>query len=328
MHMAMNRYLRFSMIGLAVPVVLVGGALSYISAALPDVGPPPDLKVEITPERVERGKYLAWHVVQCMDCHSERDWTLFSGPPKPGTDGAGGDVFDRSMGFPGQYVARNITPANLGTWTDGEIYRAITAGVNKHGEPLFPVMPWQNYGKMADEDIHAIIAYIRTLEPIENQLPTSESDLPFNFILRTLPKKGVPGARPDPSDPVAYGGYLLNAAACGDCHTEFADGEFTGPFLAGGREFRFPDGSLLRTPNLTPHSTGLGSWDKETFVSRFKQYAEDKYTPHQVAPGEFQTIMPWMMYAGMTEEDIGAIYEYLRTVEPVENTVERFEPAS
>jgi mono/diheme cytochrome c family protein len=321
-HSAMKRLLRYSMIGLAVPVLLIGGAVSYVSMALPDVGPAPDLRVEITPDRVERGRYLAWHVNQCMDCHSVRDFSLFSAPPTPGTEGAGGDVFDESMGMPGRFVARNITPANLGTWTDGEIYRAITSGVKKNGEPIFPLMPWQNFGKMDDEDVHSVIAYLRTLEPIEASHPDSKADMPFNFILRTLPKKGVAGKRPDPlTDPVAYGGYMLNAAACGDCHTQFEKGEFTGPFLGGGREFQFPDGSILRTPNLTPHPTGLAAWDKETFIARFKQYAQEGHTPHSVAPGEFQTLMPWMMYSGMSEQDLGAIYDYLRTVEPVDNKV-------
>jgi mono/diheme cytochrome c family protein len=324
----MKKVLRYSMIGAAVPVLLITGTLGYVSWSLPDVGPAPELKVEITPERVERGRYLAWHVNQCMDCHSERDFSLFSGPPRQGTEGAGGDVFDESIGLPGRFIARNITPFNLGNWTDGEIYRAITAGVKKNGEPIFPVMPWQNYGRMDDADVHAVIAYLRTLDPVENNHPESEANIPFNFILRTLPRKGEPGKRPDPvSEPVAYGGYLLNAAACGDCHTKFEGGEFTGPFLAGGREMEFPDGSVLRTPNLTPHPTGLGNWDRETFIARFKAYADSSYVPHAVAPGEFQTIMPWMMYAGMTEEDLGAIYDYLRTVEPIENIVERFVPA-
>jgi mono/diheme cytochrome c family protein len=318
------RYTLYSMGGVA---VLIGGLVSYVNLALPNVGPAPDITVEITPDKVERGHYLAWHVMMCMDCHSERDWSLFSGPPTPGTEGVGGDVFDERNGFPGVFLSRNLTPASLKDWSDGEIYRAITMGVKKDGEPIFPVMPWMNYGRMDDEDIHAVIAYLRTLDPVPADHPTGRADFPMSLIMRTLPVRNTPGKRPDPiTQPVAYGEYILNAAACGDCHTRFEKGEFTGPFLAGGREFVLP-GGILRTPNLTPHETGIGAWTRESFIARFKQYEEGHYVPHQVAPGDFQTIMPWMMYAGMTEQDLGAIYDYLRTVPPVENSVVRFEVA-
>lgn len=75
----------------------------------------------------------------------------------------GGEFFGPDLGFPGEFYSRNLTPANLRGWTDGEIFRAITAGVNKEGEALFPVMPYRNYSKMDKEDIYDIIAYLRTL---------------------------------------------------------------------------------------------------------------------------------------------------------------------
>src|SRR5690606_13314988 len=94
---------------LVLGLVLSAGAV-YVTFFLPDVGPPPDLKVEITPERVARGEYLANHVVACMDCHSTRDFSKFSGPLKDGTLGQGGEVFTEDMGFPGTFYAKNITP--------------------------------------------------------------------------------------------------------------------------------------------------------------------------------------------------------------------------
>lgn len=326
-HPVMKKPLRYTLVILGGIAVLISGFVTYVNVSLPDVGPAPDIAVEITPERVEHGHYLAWHVMMCMDCHSERDWGRFSGPPMPSSAGAGGDVFDERMGFPGVFYSRNLTPAGLSDWTDGEIYRAITMGVAKDGEPIFPVMPWMNYGRMDDADIHAVIAYLRTLEPVAADHPKGRVEFPMNLILRTLPKRNRPGKRPDMfTRPLEYGEYVLNAAACGDCHTRFEQGEFTGPFLAGGREFMLP-GGILRSPNLTPHETGIGAWTREDFIARFKQYAEGQYTPHQVAPGDFQTMMPWIMYAGMTEEDLGAIYDYLRTVPPVENKVVQFEAA-
>ena len=125
--------------------VLLSGTLVYIKFALPDVGPAPFLKVEMTPERIARGEYLANHVAVCIDCHSKRDWTRFSGPPAEGTYGMGGGLFDQKFGFPGVYFAKNITPAGINRYTDGELFRVITTGVNKEGEAMFPVMPFHYY---------------------------------------------------------------------------------------------------------------------------------------------------------------------------------------
>ena len=320
----------FLILGIVFLVVLVaiGGALTYVSTALPDVGDAPDLKVDYTPERIERGKYLANAVNVCMDCHSTRDWTKFSAPIKPGTTGQGGERFDHSMGFPGVYYSKNITPAGISRYTDGELYRVITSGVNKDGRAMFPVMPYPYYGNMDEEDIYSLIAYLRSLEPIENPVPDSESDFPMNFILNTIPAKPNHTKRPDPSDVVAYGGYMINAAACVECHTPVEQGQIIqDQAFGGGREFFMPDGSVLRTPNITPdEETGIGSWTREAFVARFKLYADSSYVLPTVQPGDFNSIMPWTMYCNMTEDDLSAIYAYLRTVKPVKNKVVKFTP--
>jgi len=315
------------LIVLAVIVLIIFGAVAYVAFALPNVGAAPNLHIEITPQRIERGKYLANSVMMCGECHSKRDFTLFSAPPVKGTEFSGGEIFDHSMGFPGIFVSANITPAGIGDWTDGELYRLITTGVKRDGKPIFPVMPYHNYGKMATEDIESVIAYLRTLEPVEVMHPKSVVDFPFNLILNTIPKPAEPGTLPSPGDAIAYGGYMFNAAACGECHTKFKDGEFIGPMGVGGREFEFPDGSILRTPNLTPHETGIGFMSREDFIRRFKMYDEPGFQFHKVGPGDFQTIMPWSIYAGMEESDLGAMWDYLQTLEPVDNFVERFTPA-
>jgi hypothetical protein len=321
---AMNKAVKYLLYTLGLVAVLVSGLLLYVKTQLPDVGPPPDITVQITPERVQRGHYLANHVMLCMDCHAVRDFSLFSGPPIPGTLGAGGDVFDQAMGFPGRFIARNITPAGVGNWTDGELYRAITTGVSKDGHAFFPVMPYPLYGQLDDEDIYAVIAYLRSLEPVENELDTSAPDFPMNLILNTIPKKGTPTKRPPKSDVLAYGKYMTTASGCIECHTNFDKGKQIGEPFAGGRAFNFPDGSTLRSSNITPHATGIGLWTMEQFVARFKAYADSSYVPERVNPGEFQTVMPWMMYAGMDTEDLEAIYTYLRSLPAVDHRVERF----
>jgi len=312
--------------------VLIAGLVvlvAYIKVVLPDVGPAPQIKVEATTQTVERGKYLANHVMVCMDCHGSRDWSKFSGPMKAGFEGAGGEIFDQRFGFPGHFTAKNITPFNLSTWTDGEIFRAITTGVNKGGKTLFPVMPYKYYGQLDEEDIKAVIAYIRTLPSISNSVSPSKADFPMNIIMNTIPKKANLQKRPLASDSIAYGKYMTTASACMECHTKQEKGKIVGEMFAGGFEFNMGNGNVVRSMNITPDPSGIGSWTKEQFIHRFKMYADSSYVLPTVdmAKGEIQSVMPWTMYAGMTKEDLGAIYMYLRTVPPVKNKVERFSKA-
>ena len=228
----------FWLVGLI--IVFISGVLIFLKMALPDVGPAPDLKVEITPERIERGKYLANHVTVCIDCHSKRDWSRFSGPPESGTLGMGGDLFDQKFGFPGVYYATNITPYGISRYSDGELFRVITTGVNKQGKAIFPVMPYLYYGQMDNEDIKSIIAYIRTLKPIKNEVPESASDFPMNFLINTIPQKAHPSKRPEKTDVVSYGKYLTTAAACVDCHTQVEKGKLIAGLEFGGGRVSFP----------------------------------------------------------------------------------------
>lgn len=300
----------------------------YLQYAFPNVDAAPVISIEKTPALVERGEYLANHVAVCIDCHSTRDFSRFSGPLQPGTEGKGGDKFDHSMGFPGTFYAKNITSdkeTGIGAWTDGEIYRAMTKGVSKNGEPLFPVMPYKAFSQMKTEDVYAIIAYIRTLPPIKNTVPESDPDFPMNLILRTMPSDEAPALEQTVlNDEVAKGKYLLTIASCSDCHTPRDKGTpIENMHLAGGYEFPTPDGGILRSANITPEKeTGIGNWTEDAFVQRFKQQEH----PTAVAPGGPNTIMPWSMYAGMEEADLRAIYKYLQTVEPVKNRMERFTP--
>ncbi|HLK28441.1 MAG TPA: hypothetical protein VKT28_07660 [Puia sp.] len=324
----MKKVLKFLGYTVLVLILLIVGLLTYIKVALPNVGPAPDLIVESTPEKIERGRYLANSVTICMDCHSTRDWSKFAGPLTEGTLGKGGERFDQKVGFPGVYYSKNITPAGIKRYTDGELFRLITTGVTKEGRAMFPLMPYQHYGKMDPEDIKCIIAYIRTLAPIENAVTESVSDFPMNFIINTIPSKAEPGKLPAKSDTLAYAKYMVNASACIECHTQVDKGRII-PDLAfsGGREFRFPDGSVVRSANITPDKeTGIGSWTEDIFIARFKTYADSSYKPQTVSPGQFNSVMPWNMYARMNKEDLAAIYTYLKNQNPIKNTVTKFTP--
>jgi mono/diheme cytochrome c family protein len=322
----MKKVLKFLGYTLLILILLITGVLTYIKVALPNVGAAPELTVESTPEKIERGRYLANSVTVCMDCHSTRDWSKFAGPLTDGTLGRGGERFDQKVGFPGVYFSKNITPAGIKRYTDGELFRLITTGVTKEGRAMFPVMPYQHYGKMDPEDIKSIIAYIRSLAPIEYPVQESVSDFPMNFILNTIPKKAEPEKMPAKSDTLAYGKYMVNASACIECHTKVDKGKII-PELAfsGGREFHFPDGSLVRSANITPDiESGLGTWTKEMFLAKFKTFADSSYKPQAVVAGQYNSVMPWNMYSRMNTEDLVAIYSYLKAIKPVKNIVTKF----
>ncbi len=314
--------------GLIVLLVVVAACgYGYLMLAFPKVPAAPTVKFDPSPERLARGKYLSDHVVGCTTCHSQRDWAKFSGPVMAEGFGAGGQKFD--LGPAGVIYSKNITPAAIGAWTDGELLRAVTQGVSKDGAPLFPLMPYPHFGAMSEEDVHAVLAYIRTLKAVDGTLPARKLNFPLNFIVRTIPAPNTYQARPSPSDKVAYGKYMTDAALCSDCHTPIDDRgtPLPGMDFAGGTEF-LETGFRSRSANITPDAnTGIGSWTEQQFVDKFKAFE----TPSDAVLGEREraqnTPMPIWQYAGMTREDLAAIYAYLRTLKPVTNRVEKFPDA-
>ncbi len=323
----MKKILKVTGIIFIVIILGVSTLALYVKKGLPNVGAAPELKVEITPERIARGEYLAVDVMACMDCHSKRDWSIFGAPIAAGTFGGGGEKFGKEMGFPGTLYSRNITPYALGNWTDGEIFRAITSGVNKDGKAIFPMMGYLNYGKMDPEDVYSIIAYLRKLPPVKNEVPESELDFPLNFIVNTFPEKAALQSMPDKKDEVAYGGYLVSIANCLECHSKVNDkGErIAGTEFGGGRAFNFPNGIVVTSANISPDkATGIGDWSKEAFIQKFKQFSDSSYSLQKVGPTDFNTPMPWFMYTGMDTSDLSAIYKYLRSVKEVNHTVKKF----
>lgn len=306
-----------------VGVLMIGG-VGYLFTAFPKVGPAPDVTAPTSAEAIARGKYLADNVSMCTDCHTPRDWTRFGGPIEQDHYGAGGEIFDESMGLPGTIVSKNITPAGLASWTDGEILRAFTEGVSKDGTSLFPLMPYHAYGSMDRDDALAIVAYLRTIptNTLPTPIPERQLHFPVSLLVRTLPAPARFTKRPDAADRVAYGKYLATIGGCAECHTPVDESRT--PLLdrafAGGQEFLMPGGTVARTANLTPHETGIGTWTEAQFLERFARFRDDSaFAP--VAAGDANTPMPWGPYSGMTDADLGAIYSYLRTVPPVANRV-------
>jgi len=149
---------------LGAPIALAAAGLIVLAVRPPAMNPPSDLKVELTPERVARGEYLVKHVFECVGCHSDHLYERWGMPVKPGTLLQGGFRFTKEQAVPGEVTAQNLTAdveTGLGSWTDGEIVRAIREGINRDGRAMFPMMPYPDYLGMSDDDVHAVVAYLR-----------------------------------------------------------------------------------------------------------------------------------------------------------------------
>ena len=298
---------------------------------LPRTAKPSDIVVEGTPAQIERGRYLTINVLQCVDCHSVRDWTLYGGPPIPPI-GAGRPCMTRdtptagvNVGqefFPGVMCIRNITPdenTGIGAWTDGEIIRAVREGVGRDGRGLFPIMPYFIYRHLGDSDVAAVVAFLRTLPAVSSeQPPKREIEFPLSLLVRLWPEPVTdPVPVPDvKTDRLGYGEYLSRVARCEFCHSPRDPNSlepFPGRRYSGGMPFFLGPERIMYPMNLTPHASGLGNWTREQFIARFRAHQ----TPQPVPP-ELNTLMNWNAFAGMTDEDLDVLWEFFQTLPPVE----------
>ncbi len=315
-----------------VAVAAICGGIAYLGLTRPQMRAAPNIKVAMTPERIDRGRYLFENVAHCDGCHSPHDWTKLMGPVIEQTR-ASGFEFPPELGFPGRIVSSNITPdpeTGLGRWTDGEKMRAIREGVSRDGHALFKLMPYQEYAHMSDDDLESLVAFMNTLKPVRSQHAKTSLDFPVKYLVRFTPRP-VEGkiANPDRNDRVKYGQYLVALGECAGCHTPKERGEnIAGKELAGGEEFRIA-GFLVRSANITPdEETGLGKWSEERFVSTFKSHADRTAGSAPKATQATFTLMPWMELSKLEDNDLKAIYAFLRTLKPIYNSVEKHPPVA
>src|SRR5262249_33855917 len=155
-----------------------------------------------------------------------------------------GVEFPKELGLPGKIASRNITPdveTGIGSWTDGEKIRAIREGVSRDGTALFPMMPYERFRQMSDEDVKSLGAYLNTLPPVKHQVERSQVDFPVSVLIKSAPQPAGAVASPNQSDRFAYGEYLVSLAGCGGCHTPTEKGEpKPGMAFAGGERFAVP----------------------------------------------------------------------------------------
>src|SRR5688572_8083215 len=196
----------------AVVVVLLLAAITATIGWRPFIGPRAraltDRKFPSTPERLDRGRYLTEHLLNCFACHSDRDWAQHDAPVVAGTLGAGSPNFPLSD-LPGDVNPPNITPdkeTGAGNWTDDQLARAIREGIGYDGRALFPFMPYENFRYLSDEDLASIIVYLRSLPPVRRAVPKTELIFPVKYLIRSVPHPlNEPVPPPDTSTPVKQG---------------------------------------------------------------------------------------------------------------------------
>jgi len=279
-----------------------------------------DRKFEATPERVARGRYMVNAVYGCLACHSERDQKAEGMPALADKVGAG-TVFGEGSELPGRIIAPNLTPdkeTGAGNWTDDMLARAIREGIGHDGRTLFPVMPYGNYREMPDEELASAIAYLRTLAPVKNSLPQSEIIFPVKYLIRNAPQPvTAPVPQPDLPNPVKRGEFLVRMASCKDCHTAQEKGQVkAGLEFGGGLLFNPPKGTVMAA-NITPDASGISYYDEALFLQAIRT---GKVKARTLSP-----IMPWYFYRNMTDEDLKAVFAYIKTLKPVKHTVDNTE---
>jgi mono/diheme cytochrome c family protein len=276
--------------------------------------PYPNIKASTDSAVIAKGRHIVLGPGHCVDCHSpvhNVDSLLKLGQEVPLI---GGNKFDLPFGT---FFTRNLTPdaeTGIGGMTDGEIARVLRYSVKKNGEAVLPFMPFQN---MSDEDLTAIVSYLRSLKPVRNAVPDHDYNIVGNLIKAYLIKPWQPteplktAVKEDTT--ATYGRHLVMAVAnCNECHTRRDEiGNYVGEHLAGGNEFKEEGKTTLVTPNLTPDPTSrIYKWGQDDFIRRFRM---GKIISH--------SHMPWQSYGRMTDTELKAIYKYLQTIKPVKTEV-------
>jgi mono/diheme cytochrome c family protein len=255
---------------------------------------------------LERGKYLMDSIVACGNCHVQRG---DKGQPLPDKGLSGGLLFDEE---PFKAYVPNITPdaqTGIGKWTDAQLARAIREGIRPDGSVIGPPMPIMFYRGLADDDLRAIIAYLRAQPAVRNKVPKSEyrMKLPPNYGPPITQKIVAPGRK----DEVKYGAYLAGPLGhCLDCHTPWVKGV---PDLsragAGGNPFRGPWGVSV-SRNLTPHESGLKGWSDAEIARAIRQGVRKDGTP-------LKPPMAYGWYKNIRDEDMKPLIAYLRSLKPL-----------
>lgn len=309
---------------LAALVVALAVGISLTIGWRPILGPKSrpltSRQFERTQQRLDRGRYLFTALTGCDGCHSLHDWKTYAAPSLPGGEGVGQVMWFSDL--PGRIVASNITPdptTGAGSWSDDQLARAIREGIGHDGRALFPMMPYHNLSQLSDEDLASIIVYMRSLAPVRHELPTTAIIFPVKYLIRSVPEPVTkPVSSPEPADRVKWGEYLATIGSCNECHTPRDRGHvLPGLEYSGGFSLDGPWG-VVAAANITPDASGIAYYDEALFIQAMRTgYVKAR----KLAP-----IMPFGEFRNLTDDDLKAMYTYLRTLKPVKHRVDNSLP--
>ncbi len=278
------------------------------------VRPLTDIHYERTAQRLKQGKYLAEGILMCFTCHSPRNMDTTGAPPFEDKKGSGGTlVYEDSTS---RIIAPNITPDNetgAGKWTDDMLARAIREGVGHDGRALNWQMPYNVFRNMSDEDLASVIVYLRSLPAIYNVVEKTK----ISKEERSLTEKSMrpilePVATPDFTEPINRGMYLVKLGECVGCHTSHSE---YNPGLFAGGNYVYRYGKKAFSANLTSHPSGI-PYGPEAF----------SFVIRTGKGGALSPAMPWISFKNINDDDLKAIYTYLRSLPPNQHYVSNQEP--
>lgn len=309
---------------LGVAMVAIIGLVAWTTLSWPPTfedAPTPDIEATDDPETIAEGEYLFHTVAHCTACHVPKE-TVHSMESGERLAPVGGTSWE--FGPMGTLRSSNITPhpeTGVGNWTDGELARAIRHGVRPDDTPA---MMMTFAGPLSDESLTAIISYMHTIEPIENETEPSDLSLfgkamfgggPLSFLATDRPPEmKAPDYVPRGEASIERGRYLSEGPGmCVYCHSQSDTdtGQIEGIAYAGGSpepDATDPEMEIV-APNITTGGV-LENWTEQTFISRMRG--------SRAVEG---SNMPWENYRGMTDEDLESIYLYLQSVESSDNDV-------
>jgi mono/diheme cytochrome c family protein len=314
-----NLLARIAGYGILVVLVLAALAITFTVGWRPVIGakkrPLTSRKFERTPTRMQRGDYLVHAVMHCMGCHSQFDGKA-NPPVLAAKEGSGQVLFEEGNL---RIIAPNITSdpeTGIGNWSDDAIARAIREGIAADGRTLFPVMPYEHFRDLSDEDLASIVVFLRSVPPAHSDLPPAKIPFLFARLVQTAPQPVTePVPEPDRSTPAKYGAYLVKMATCSDCHSP-RDPKFQlipALAMAGGN----PMEKGVNSANITPDPSGIGYYDEALFVQTMRTGS--------VRARQLNSAMLWWIFRNMSDDDLKSIFAYLRTLKPVHHLVDNTE---
>lgn len=315
----MKKALKIIGIVLGVLLILVAVFALYVNiTGIPSyaVSPPEKFPVSMDSLSLANGEKLVR--ITCMDCHINYDNNLLEGKKMYDIPPAFGEVWSANLNHPEKGLKR---------YSNEELVYLLRTGIKKDGKYAPPWMV--KFPNMADEDLEDIIAFLRSDHPM---LATSEVEQPApkpSFLVKFLshvafkpfpyPEQKIP--LPAADDQVAKGAYLANAVTgCFSCHSaDFTTIDDLNPansagFYGGGTAMKDAAGQDIYSANITMcQTTGIGNWTEQEFIDAVKWGKGPKYPVRAPMP----------KFTQLTDEEIGAIYAYLKTVPVIENEVDR-----